>query len=119
LRSTALEIDPAGRPPEMIELSVFRIIQEDCVMYASTLKQAMLIILQRTPSASLLVQLEDDGKGLMAPADLGALSLGKHYGLVGISERVALLGGHMTIESPREGGTILLVEIPSPSPVVT
>ena len=116
-----LEIDPAlGRLPEMIELSVFRIIQEGLRNVRKHAEASHVkLSLQRTPSASLLVQLEDDGKGLMAPADLGALSLGKHYGLVGISERVALLGGHMTIESPREGGTILLVEIPSPSPVAT
>lgn len=115
-----LEIDPAlGRLPEMIELSVFRIIQEGL---SNIRKHAearhVRLSLQRTPSASLLVRLEDDGRGLAAPVDLAAFSVNKHFGLVGISERVALLGGRMNIESSRGGGTILQIEIPSPSPIV-
>ncbi|HSL42592.1 MAG TPA: ATP-binding cassette domain-containing protein [Anaerolineales bacterium] len=116
-----LEIDPAlGRLPEMIELSVFRIIQEGLNnIRKHALAQHVRLSLQRTPAASLLVRLEDDGQGLSAPLDLASLSLNKHFGLVGISERVALLGGSMNIESLHGGGTILQVEIPSPYPVTT
>jgi signal transduction histidine kinase len=116
-----VEIDPAlGRLPETIELSVFRIVQEGL---SNIRKHAaashVRLSLQRTPSASLLVRLEDDGKGLAIPTDLSSLSMNKHFGLVGISERVALLGGMMNIESSRGGGMILQVEIPSPHPVIT
>jgi signal transduction histidine kinase len=115
-----LEIDPAlGRLPETIELSVFRIIQEGL---SNVRKHAdarhVRLSLQRTSSASLLVRLEDDGRGLAAPVDLASLSVSKHFGLVGISERVALLGGLINIESSKGGGTILQVEIPSPYPTV-
>jgi signal transduction histidine kinase len=116
-----VEIDPAlGRLPETIELSVFRIVQEGL---SNIRKHAaashVRLSLQRTPSASLLVRLEDDGRGLAIPTDLSSLSMNKHFGLVGISERVALLGGMMNIESSRGGGMILQVEIPSPHPVIT
>jgi signal transduction histidine kinase len=67
----------------------------------------------------LLVRLEDDGKGLSKPTDLASLSVNKHFGLVGISERVALLGGSINIESSLGNGTILQVEIPSPYPLVS
>jgi signal transduction histidine kinase len=67
----------------------------------------------------LLVRLEDDGHGLAVPADLASLTSNKHFGLVGISERVALLGGTMNIESSKGSGMILQVEIPSPHPMVT
>ncbi|MDQ2692664.1 MAG: ATP-binding cassette domain-containing protein [Chloroflexota bacterium] len=115
-----LEIDPAlGRLPEMIELSVFRIVQEGLNnVRKHAAARHVRLSLQRTLAANLLVRLEDDGRGLSAPADLAFLSLNKHFGLVGISERVALLGGVMNIESSQGGGTILQVEIPSPSPVV-
>jgi len=73
--------------------------------------------LQRTSAANLLVRLEDDGQGLTGPVDLSSLSTQKHYGLVGISERVALLGGLMNIESSNGNGMILQVEIPSPYPI--
>ena len=115
-----LEIDPAlGRLPETIELSVFRIVQEGLNnVRKHAAAQHVRLSLQRTSAANLLVRLEDDGQGLSVPTDLASLSLNKHFGLVGISERVALLGGSMNIESSRGGGTILQVEIPSPYPIV-
>ena len=115
-----LEIDPAlGRLPETIELSVFRIVQEGL---SNIRKHAgarhVRLSVQRTPSASLLLRLEDDGQGLSIPTDLASLSVNKHFGIVGISERVALLGGTMNIESSEGNGMILQVEIPSPHPVI-
>jgi signal transduction histidine kinase len=116
-----LEIDPAlGRLPETIELSVFRIVQEGLNnVRKHALARHVRLSLQRTSAANLLVRLEDDGQGLAVPTDLATLSLNKHFGLVGISERVALLGGSMNIESSQGNGTILQVEIPSPYPIVT
>jgi signal transduction histidine kinase len=115
-----LEIDPAlGRLPETIELSVFRIVQEGLNnIRKHAAARRVRLSLQRTSSASLLVRLEDDGRGLAMPADLASLSISKHFGLVGISERVALLGGVMNIDSSNGGGTTLQVEIPSPYPTV-
>jgi signal transduction histidine kinase len=114
-----LEIDPAlGRLPETIELSVFRIVQEGLnnIRKHASAKHVRLS-LQKTSAANLLVRLEDDGLGLAGPVDLASLSVQKHYGLVGISERVAMLGGLMNIESSSGNGTILQVEIPSPYPI--
>ena len=115
-----LEIDPAlGRLPETLELSVFRIVQEGLNnVRKHAAAQRVRLSLQRTSAANLLVRLEDDGQGLSVPADLASLSLNKHFGLVGISERVALLGGSMNIESSMGNGTILQVEIPSPYPII-
>jgi signal transduction histidine kinase len=115
-----LEIDPAlGRLPEMIELSVFRIIQEGLNnIRKHAFARHVRLSLQRTSSTNLLVRLEDDGQGLSVPTDLASLSINKHFGLVGISERVALLGGFMNIESSKGNGTILQVEIPSPYPLI-
>ncbi|MBI2332243.1 MAG: ATP-binding cassette domain-containing protein [Chloroflexi bacterium] len=114
-----LEIDPdLGRFPEMIELSLFRIVQEGL---SNVRKHAaahhVRISLQRTSSTNLLLRLEDDGQGLPKPTDLRSLANDKHFGLVGISERVALLGGTINIESSQGNGTILQVEIPSPYPM--
>lgn len=114
-----LEIDPAlGRLPEMMELSLFRIVQEglnNVRKHASA--NHVRLSLQRTSSTNLLLRLEDDGKGLAKPTDLASLANDKHFGLVGISERVALLGGSIQIESAAGNGTILQVEIPSPYPI--
>jgi signal transduction histidine kinase len=113
-----LEVDPSlGRLPEMVELSIFRIVQEGLnnIRKHAAAKHVRLS-LQRTSSTNLLVRLEDDGKGLTHPTDLATLSANKHFGLVGISERVALLGGTISIESSQGNGMILQVEIPNPYP---
>jgi signal transduction histidine kinase len=118
--SLALAIDTQlGRLPEAIEISVFRIVQEGLnnVRRHAAAHQVQLQ-LGRTETARLTVRLSDDGRGLAGPLDLAALSATRHYGLLGISERVALLGGTMQISAPPGGGFTLQVEIPSPYPSV-
>ena len=105
--------------PEALELSIFRIVQEgfnNIRKHAAARHVALLV--ERTPTASIRMRLADDGQGLPKPIDLAELSAAKHFGLLGISERVALLGGTMQVESPLGGGTVLQVEIPSPYPSV-
>lgn len=116
----SLDIDPAlGRLPEAIELSVFRIVQEalNNVRKHAAAKHVFLTV-QRTPTTSLLFRCQDDGKGWTELPNLSSLSAHKHFGLLSISERVALLGGTMGIESPPEGGVVLQVEIPNPYPSI-
>jgi signal transduction histidine kinase len=114
-----LEIDPGlGRLPESIELSVFRIIQEGLSNVRKHAKASRVrLALHRTPTASLVVHLRDNGQGMVKPINLATLSEEKHFGLVGVSERVSLLGGTMQVESPTMGGLDLLIEIPSPYPI--
>ena len=116
-----LEVDPAlGRLPEAIELSVFRIVQEGL---SNIRKHAaatqVTLTLQRTPTASLLMRLVDNGHGMVAPMNLAALAEQKHFGLVGISERVSLLNGTLAVNSLPDGGLELAVEIPSPYPSIS
>jgi signal transduction histidine kinase len=115
-----LKIDPKlGRLPEALELSIFRIVQEGLnnIRKHAAAKHVSLRV-ERTPTASVLVRLADDGQGLPKPIDLAELSAARHFGLLGISERIALLGGTMQVDSPNGGGTVLQVEIPSPYPSV-
>jgi signal transduction histidine kinase len=116
-----LDIDPAlGRLPEPIELSVFRIVQEGLRNVRKHAHATIVsLVLTRTPNASLVVRLSDNGKGIVKPVNLGMLSEEKHFGLVGISERVSLLGGNMRIDSSASGGMELFIEIPSPSPIIS
>ena len=113
-----LEIDPElGRLPEPIELSVFRIIQEGLrnIQKHANATEVMLS-LKRTDMAGLIVILRDNGYGMEAPLDLAVLTEQKHFGLVGISERVSLLSGTLEVQSSPEGGLELKIVIPSPYP---
>ena len=104
-----------GRLPETIELSIFRIVQEGLSnvrkhAYAS----AVQICLQHTSPRALMVSIADDGRGLPDDFDLSALSAEGHYGLLGISERVALLGGRLKLQNQANGGLLIQAEIPHP-----
>ena len=50
--------------------------------------------------AGLVIRVTDDGRGLQGEAEPG-------MGLVGMRDRVRLMGGSVSIESPRAGGVVL------------
>jgi signal transduction histidine kinase len=62
----------------------------------------------------LSISIADNGRGLTEGFDLSTLSAKGHYGLLGISERVALLGGRLKLQNQASGGLLLQVEIPHP-----
>jgi signal transduction histidine kinase len=104
-----------GRLPEDIELSVFRIVQEGL---SNIRKHAgasgVAIRLKHTSPRTLMVSIADNGRGLPEGFDLSALSADGHFGLLGISERIALLGGRLKLQNQASGGLRLEVEIPHP-----
>jgi signal transduction histidine kinase len=112
----ALDLDPnLGRLPESTELSIFRIVQEGLNNVrkhaaASTVE----ICLEHTSPRRLMLAIADDGCGLAADFDLARLSAEGHYGVLGITERVALLGGRWRFQNRPEGGALIQVEIPHP-----
>lgn len=104
-----------GRLPEAIELSIFRIVQEGLNnvrkhAHASSVQ----VRLKHTSPRTLMLSIADDGRGLADGFDLSRLSTDGHYGLLGISERVALLGGRLKLQNLTSGGLLLQVEIPHP-----
>lgn len=111
-----LRIDPAlGRLPEAIELSIFRIVQEGLANVRKHAgAQRVLVQLWPTSPRALGIAIEDDGRGLGAGLDLGTLADAGHYGLLGISERVALLQGKLRMANAEHGGLRIEAEIPHP-----
>jgi signal transduction histidine kinase len=104
-----------GRLPETIELSIFRIVQEGLNnVWKHANASQVAVTLQHTSPRMLLISLADDGLGLTDGVDLAALGQHGHYGLLGISERVALMGGRLNFQNGRDGGFLLQVEIPHP-----
>lgn len=104
-----------GRLPESTEMSIFRILQEGLNnVWRHAEATQVEISLQHTSPRMLMVSLRDNGRGLAEDFDLTRLIIEGHYGLVGISERVALLGGRFRMQRQPEGGSLLMVEIPHP-----
>ena len=103
------------RLPEASEMSIFRIIQEGLNNVKRHARATHVQInLQHTTPRSLMISLRDNGKGMAEDFDLNAMYSKGHYGLLGISERVTLLGGRFRLQRLPEGGLQLQVEIPHP-----
>jgi signal transduction histidine kinase len=114
--SATLALAPnLGRLPEAIELSIFRIIQEGLNNVRKHAQASVVeICLKHTSPRTLMISIADNGSGLTQDFDLSVLSAEGHYGLLGISERVALLGGRLELKNQTDGGLFLQVEIPHP-----
>jgi len=104
-----------GRLPEAIELSIFRIVQEGLNNVRKHAQaSAVEICLKHTSPRMLFCSIADNGQGLATDFNLAALSADGHYGLLGVSERVALFGGRLSLQNQADGGLRLEVEIPHP-----
>ena len=62
-------------------------------------------------AAFVSVVVEDDGVGFDVEA-VTRLRPGEHLGLLGMDERVSILGGTLDIESSPGGGTTIIAKVP-------
>lgn len=103
-------IDPLDeqRFSEVIETTVFRLVQEALTNIArhAEIDEAM-VLLDKTPQF-LRISVIDSGKGF----DINALSPGKSTGISGMRERVFWSGGIFRIESASGEGTSVQAEFP-------
>ncbi len=93
------------------ETAVYRIVQGALTNVVQHAHAGHVSVLLERRGSKLVVIIEDDGQGF----DLAAVregSLEGRLGLAGMEERVALLGGNLTIETAPENGTTVFLEIP-------
>jgi two-component system NarL family sensor kinase len=93
--------------PVRVEVGVYRIVQEaltNIVRHAEA--RNLTLDLTITPEQVALT-IEDDGRGF-DPAEVP----NGHYGIIGMNERIKLLGGEMTLRSTPSDGTQLDIVIP-------
>lgn len=95
-----------------LEIALYRIVQEALTNVARHARATTASVLLQCRADSLLLIVEDDGCGFVVP-EIGADD-GEHFGLMGMQERVALVGGKLTIESSPGAGTTIYVEVPRP-----
>ncbi|MDQ3875226.1 MAG: GAF domain-containing sensor histidine kinase [Actinomycetota bacterium] len=106
--SVDLEAGTAGeRLPGEIETALYRIVQEALTNVVKHARATRVSVLLTRRDGSIAVVVEDDGLGF-EPADAGDGG----FGLVGIRERIELLGGRLGLESSRGTGTTLVAEVP-------
>jgi signal transduction histidine kinase len=101
-----LESRIRDRLPTEVETALYRIVQEaltNVVKHAQA--TAVSIVLARKDGVVTAV-IEDDGRGFSPGGTLDGL------GLLGMGERLALLGGKLKIESSHGAGTTIVAELP-------
>jgi signal transduction histidine kinase len=96
------------RLPGEVETALYRIVQESLTNVVKHAQARRVSILLVRDGGSVKALIEDDGRGLDgAPAAAG-------FGMIGMRERLALLGGRLEIESSVGSGTTVAAEVPLP-----
>jgi signal transduction histidine kinase len=107
-----LDLNDGSAPiPIPVALCLFRVAQEGM---RNALKHAGAshVTLRLSPQGEQLsLTVRDDGVGFEVPRRLSELAAQDHFGLVSIAERVAQVGGELTIRSDPGAGSEIIVHI--------
>jgi signal transduction histidine kinase len=102
------EVDIALDPERATAL--FRIFQETLTNVARHADATQVDVRLRKENGNLILEVHDNGNGIREEQ----LSAKTSLGILGMRERVLLLGGTLTISGIPGKGTIVKVSIPSP-----
>jgi signal transduction histidine kinase len=95
------------RLPGEVETALYRLVQEALTNVTKHARATQVTILLTRRDGGVAAVVEDDGRGFDAD-----ITRPEGLGLVGMRERVALVGGRLSVESGDGGGTTLAVEVP-------
>lgn len=114
-----VELDVAGEerrlPPE-VELSLFRVVQEALANAWKHAQAPKVEVGLSYGDAAVKLTICDRGRGFEVPARLGTLTDDGHFGLVGMRERLELVGGALRLTSEPRRGTTISAGVPLRSP---
>ena len=104
--------DLERRLPSEIETALFRAVQEAVVNIARHAGAESVLIQGTLDAGRLAIEVEDDGRGFdVAGVPERSESL-RGIGLLGMRERLEILGGQLTIDSEPGAGTRVIMEVP-------
>ena len=105
---------PERRFPPEIETALFRVVQEAITNIARHSGADTALIQVALKDDSLSIEVEDDGNGF-DPATIGLSGPPERgLGLLGIRERVELLGGQVVIDAAPDQGVRIALTVPIP-----
>ena len=97
--------------PARIEVGLYRIAQEALSNASKHAKAQHIEITLQAEEQWVCLVVQDDGQGF-DPANVAQQSSAGHFGLIGMGERVKLLGGSIRIQSEPGTGTCIEVSVP-------
>lgn len=93
--------------PDEVSVNLYRIAQEALSNIAHHAAARAVSLRLYWDSASLVLDIRDDGRGFVIPDTFDGLAEQGHFGLAGMQERVRLIGGVWTLSStPGAGATM-------------
>jgi signal transduction histidine kinase len=95
------------RLPREIETALYRIVQEALTNVIKHADARTVSVVLTRQGDRVAVVIEDDGRGFDPKAEPG-----EGLGLLGMRERIALVGGRLSVESAAGRGTTIAVEVP-------
>jgi signal transduction histidine kinase len=100
-----------------LETTLYRIVQESLTNVARHAQATQAWVHLHLGPREAALKVSDDGIGMSVERALEAAAKGEGWGLAGIHERAALLGGDVRIRSEPGAGTEIEVRIPIPESV--
>lgn len=100
------------RLTSQVETVLFRIAQEGLNNIGRHARATRALVRLEFAATKVLLSVEDDGCGFAVEQILGAQPQRRAWGLLGVQERIELVGGKFNVESELGRGTRLRVEIP-------
>jgi PAS domain S-box-containing protein len=91
------------RLPPAVEATAYFVLAESLTNVAKHARASRATVVGRVQDGRLTVQVRDDGVGGARPDGPG---------LVGLADRLAVLGGRLRVDSPADGGTAIVAELP-------
>ena len=132
LKALVVELDARSHAPIHIEfsldelsvnddiaLAIFRITQEalrNAIQHADASEVA--VRLTRYPD-HLRLTVTDDGRGIAGGVAPGRFVSEGHFGLAGMRERAAMIGGHLEVQTAIDYGTVVVLTVPLQMPSAT
>ncbi len=105
-----------AEPSGTVAIACFRVVQEALTNVLRHAAARQVWIELRQSDARLELAVRDDGAGFDVPSTLERAARGGHLGLVGMRERIEILGGQLRIDSRPGHGTSLRVSFPLAEP---
>jgi signal transduction histidine kinase len=102
------------RLPSELETAVYRIVQESLTNVARHAQAGHAWVQLDLGPREVILKVADDGIGMSGERAEEAVARGEGWGLAGIHERAALLGGDVIIRSEPGAGTEIEARIPIP-----
>ena len=98
--------------PEIHSITLFRVAQEALRNAVKHSAATTIFLRLHREEHEVVLEVHDDGCGFEVPARLNELTNENHFGLIGMTERAAHIGGRVDIESTLNEGTSIIMAIP-------